>query len=53
MLMRVESLYGLSFIKYVLIDVNQIHIQKPNKTFCWALLFFHIQCLQHEMASLG
>lgn len=40
MLMRVESLYGLSFIKYVVIDVNQIHIQKPRKPFVGHYFFF-------------
>lgn len=54
MLMKVESLYGLSFIKYVVIDVNQIHIQKPRKPIVGHyFFFFQVQLLQHEMASLG
>jgi hypothetical protein len=53
MLMRVENLYGLSFIKYDVIDVNQIHIQKPRKPFVGHYFFFQVQSLQHEMTSLG
>jgi hypothetical protein len=37
MLMRVENLYGLSFIKY---DVNQIHIQKPRGHIVGYYFFF-------------
>jgi hypothetical protein len=39
MLMRVVNMYGLSFIKYDVIDVNQIHIQKPRKPFVWHYFF--------------
>ncbi len=39
MLMRVENLYGLSFIKYDVIDVNQIHIRKPRKPFVGRYFF--------------
>jgi hypothetical protein len=36
-------------IQYGVIDVNQIHIQKPRGDIVGYYFFFQIQSLQHEM----